>query len=843
MNVRKIMRCIALAVLSYDTALAQNPIINSQFTADPTARVFNGKVYLYPSHDIPSPIEKLKTWFCMPDYHVFSSENLMDWEDHGVIVSQDKVPWVQDGSYTMWAPDCVEKDGKYYFYFPAAPKGEEKGFGIGVAIADQPEGPFMPMWKPIEGVHGIDPCVLIDKDGQAYIYWAGAGLHMVKLKPNMTELASEPKLVEGLPEGFKEGPFAFERNGKYYFTFPWVREKDGTETLAYAMADHPMGPFTFKGIIMDESPTKCWTNHHSIVEYQGQWYLFYHHNDYSPKFDKNRSVRIDSLNFNPDGTIQKVIPTLRGVGLTKARSRIQIDRYSALQGKGIGIEYLDKNNCFAGWKTLFSKSNTAALIYNKVDFGNEKVEEITVRAKSSKGGVLVVRADGKKGNIIAKVKIPKSAGWKNIRAQVLHAPQGVHALHVSLQSGADVEVDWLGFDALPWEKGAFETHQYRNLFAEMGYKQADIDRKVNEVFNDVFYGKNKVYFEVGDSMGYVSDIKNNDVRTEGMSYGMMAAVQFDKKDIFDRLWRWSKKYMQHEEGPYKGYFAWSCKTDGTRNAQGAASDGELYFVTSLIFASNRWGNDTGINYLKEAQHILDCSMQKAGMDRTAPLINLEHQLITFTPDHWGGKFTDPSYHLPAFYEVWAKWANDGRSQFWKECAEKSREFLHKCINEKTGLNPDYCNYDGSLMKTGQLLGDAFRYDSWRVPMNIALDYSWACKDKEWQQKYANTLQNFLYSKGIDSFLDQYNVDGTMVEDILPAGTAPKALSHSIGFVATSAAASLVSNHVKGREFVSHFWNAKHEPDKEGFFDGYYDGLLRLFAFMHLSGRYQIIEPQ
>lgn len=111
MNVRKIMRCIALAVLSYDTALAQNPIINSLFTADPTARVFNGKIYLYPSHDIPSPIEKLKEWFCMADYHVFSSTNLTEWQDHGVIVSQDKVPWVQDGSYTMWAPDCVEKDG------------------------------------------------------------------------------------------------------------------------------------------------------------------------------------------------------------------------------------------------------------------------------------------------------------------------------------------------------------------------------------------------------------------------------------------------------------------------------------------------------------------------------------------------------------------------------------------------------------------------------------------------------------------------------------------------------------------------------------------------------------
>ena len=166
-------------------ASAQNPIISGQFTADPTARVFNGKMYLYPSHDIPSPIEKLKDWFCMPDYHVFSSSNLRDWEDHGVIVSQDKVPWVQDGSYTMWAPDCVCKDGRYYFYFPAAPKGEEKGFGVGVAVADHPEGPFMPMWKPIDGIHGIDPCVLIDHDGQAYIYWAGMGLHMAKLKSNM----------------------------------------------------------------------------------------------------------------------------------------------------------------------------------------------------------------------------------------------------------------------------------------------------------------------------------------------------------------------------------------------------------------------------------------------------------------------------------------------------------------------------------------------------------------------------------------------------------------------------------------------------------------------------------
>lgn len=404
------------------------------------------------------------------------------------------------------------------------------------------------------------------------------------------------------------------------------------------------------------------------------------------------------------------------------------------------------------------------------------------------------------------------------------------------------EIERLGEERLPYTKGAFATRRYRNLFAELGYKQKDIDKKLKSVFESVFYGPDKVYFEVGDSMAYISDIKNHDVRTEGMSYGLMIAVQFDRKDIFDRLWRWSKKYMQHQEGLLKGYFAWSCQTDGTRNAQGPASDGELYYVTSLIFASNRWGNSTGINYLAEAQNILNCSMQKIGMERVAPLINLEHQLITFTPDPFGGRFTDPSYHIPAFYEVWARWAEDGRSEFWRVCARKSREYLHKSIHPVTGLNPDYNNYDGTLLGSKRVIGDAFRFDSWRVPMNIALDYSWACADKKWQQEYGNKIQNFFYSQGIDSFVDQYNVDGTTVTELLDAGGYKK-LRHSLGLVATTAAVSLVCTHDKSREFVDRLWNAKHVPYDDGYFDAYYDGLLRLFAFMHLSGNYRIIFPQ
>lgn len=415
----------------------------------------------------------------------------------------------------------------------------------------------------------------------------------------------------------------------------------------------------------------------------------------------------------------------------------------------------------------------------------------------------------------------------------------------------------------PWKKGAFETRKYRNLFVEMGYQQKDVDAKVKEVFNDVFHGTNKVYFEVGDSMGYISDIKNHDVRTEGMSYGMMIAVQLGEKDIFDRLWRWSRHYMQHQEGPKEGYFAWSCKTDGTHNSEGAASDGELYFITSLLFASNRWGNDTGINYKAEAQRILNCTMPRQIHSDNPPqnfgpmgqqrgprqsfLIHPETKLITFTPEGFGQRFTDPSYHIPAFYEVWAKWADDGRADFWNECAIKSREFLHQAIHPQTGLNPDMCNYDGTLMQGfgGRRNGGAnFRYDSWRVPMNIVLDYEWSCADGDWQRQYGERIQNFFYRQGVSTFVDQYRIDGSLPADdeILQAGGFRK-LRHSIGLVATIASASMMCSHEKSKEFVDALWNAKHEPFEDGYFDAYYDGLLRLFAFLHLSGRYQVIFPK
>jgi len=419
-------------------ALATNPLIMDQFTADPTARVFEGKVYLYPSHDIPyRPGRGRTNWFIMEDYHVFSSENLSDWTDHGVILNQTNVPWLTRHAFDMWAPDCVSKNGKYYFYFPV-------GGHIGVAVADKPDGPFTPEPKPIADANGIDPCVLIDKDDSAYLYWARGRISVAKLKDNMVELDSQPQTITNLPtRGLIEGPFVFERNGVYYLTYPHVQTT--TERLEYATSTNPLGPYKPAGVILDESADGCWTVHQSIVEYQGQWYLFYHDKDLSPNFDKNRSVRADKLFFNDDGTIKKVLPTLRGVGIVSAQSRIQIDRYSAISSNGEAVSFLNPTNTFEGWKISFNGTNTWAE-FDSVDFGRSKLKSVHAHTASPTGGLLEIHEDKVDGPLIAFVKIKKNADWQVVNSKLAVVPTGMHNLFVVQSGRKDVDVDWISFE-------------------------------------------------------------------------------------------------------------------------------------------------------------------------------------------------------------------------------------------------------------------------------------------------------------------------------------------------------------------------------------------------------------
>lgn len=443
-----------LLILCYST-FAQNPLIRDQFSADPTARVIGGKVYVFPSHDIKcEDTQGRPDWFCMEDYHVFSSANLTEWEDHGMILSQYQVPWADSESYSMWAPDGIERNGKYYFYFPSKAKGHHledndpeingSSFRIGVAIADQAEGPYHPEDLPLANVHGIDPNVFIDHDGQAYLYWSQHNFYGAKLSENMMELASEPVTLKAFPdEGLKEGPFVFERNGTYYMTFPHVANK--TERIEYATADNPLGPFTFQGVIMDESPTGCWTNHQSIVNYKDQWYIFYHHNDYSPDFDKNRSIRADSLFFEENGKIQKVIPTLRGIGLTSAGSQIQMDRYSDKSNEGYRYEFIDPNNPFQGWKSIFDQKG-AWVKYNQVDFSGQNLKKFTGRIKTDNAeGNLEVRLGTSTGPLISILDVSTAADWSSYSANIQSEITGIQDLVLVFNGKGKLEVDWISF--------------------------------------------------------------------------------------------------------------------------------------------------------------------------------------------------------------------------------------------------------------------------------------------------------------------------------------------------------------------------------------------------------------
>lgn len=461
--------------------VAQNPIIRDQFTADPTARVFNDRIYLYPSHDIFPPEGQRQDWFSMEDYHVFSSENLTDWTDHGMIVTQNKVPWVRPNSYSMWAPDCVYRNGKYYFYFPSAPAAGG-GFAVGVAIADRPEGPFIPEPEPIKGINGIDPCVLLASDGNAYIFWGNG--RCAKLKDNMKELADDnPRetvkwgnrememvgvsCLKDLPNRQAEGPFAFEYNGNYYLTYPYVREK--TEVLAYAMSKNPMGPYEYKGLIMAEQPNGCWTNHHSIVNYKGQWYLFYHHNYFSPRDDKRRSACIEKLYFNPDGTIKEVKQTLRGVGINKATEKIEIDRYSTAS-TDVTEALIDTINTFRGFQATLPAKNSW-LRYADVDFSVIQDGYMIISVKAADDTEFTVREGSAKGKVLARVKLavrppepPAGAAanpmmsrfrrdqrgqWLTQTVTLDYVPKSVADVVVVNEGSGALSVDWVQFKNRP----------------------------------------------------------------------------------------------------------------------------------------------------------------------------------------------------------------------------------------------------------------------------------------------------------------------------------------------------------------------------------------------------------
>lgn len=379
------------------------------------------------------------------------------------------------------------------------------------------------------------------------------------------------------------------------------------------------------------------------------------------------------------------------------------------------------------------------------------------------------------------------------------------------------------------QKGAFYTGVYRNAFAEAGYAGIEIENRIDEIFNALFYGgeDERIYHPAGADMGYIEDTGNHDVRTEGMSYGMMMCVQMNRKEEFDRLWKWARTYMYLEEGDNAGYFAWSCRTDGTKNASGAAPDGEEFFAMALFFAAHRFGNGEGIfDYEREAQNLLHTCIHKgeAGTAGRA-MWDPENKLIRFVAEL---DFSDPSYHLPHFYELFGRWAKEEDRAFFMEAAAASRAYLKKACHPVTGLCAEYADFDGTphVQENAKERHDWFYSDAYRTAANIALDYAWFAAD-EWEVEEAGRLQGFFCGHPEpDAWEGIFAVDGTRIDG--------KAL-HPVALLATCAQAGLITEGENAEHCIRKLWET---PLRTGA-RRYYDNCLYFFAFLALSGNYRI----
>ena len=384
-------------------------------------------------------------------------------------------------------------------------------------------------------------------------------------------------------------------------------------------------------------------------------------------------------------------------------------------------------------------------------------------------------------------------------------------------------------------KGAYYTGRYDDLFAELLLlSESSIDQTIDSAFTLLFFGDGQsqriCYTGISDTtIAYIEDIANEDVRTEGMSYGMMIAVQMNRKDLFDKIWKWAKTYMQVKGGPHKGYFAWHCRTDGTIIDSNAASDGEEWFVMSLYFASARWGDGVGIfDYRNEADNILNTMLHKEeepGHDGVTDMFDKTRKLVVFVPTEEADWFTDPSYQLPHFYELWSMLGARDRA-FWAEAADSSRDLLRGAADPKTGLSPDYCMFDGTPVTSWRGRHGDFRFDAWRVAMNVAVDYEWFGKC-DWEVTECNRLLDFFTGRGIASYGNQYRLDGTELSG-----------DHSTGLVAMNAVAALASTNPDRKNFVEALWNT---PVPSGRYR-YYDGMLYMLAMLQVGGRFRIYGP-
>lgn len=367
------------------------------------------------------------------------------------------------------------------------------------------------------------------------------------------------------------------------------------------------------------------------------------------------------------------------------------------------------------------------------------------------------------------------------------------------------------------------TIQQENLFARIGISDEAVEQRIEECFNTIFFDENeRFYYQIDADKACMLDTGNIDARTEGMSYGMMMAVQRNRQDIFDKLWLFSKTFMWTPSGKYEGNFAWSTSHKGIKNADGPAPDGEEYYAMALMFASARWGDrEAPFDYTAQARDILrHCVHQEELVKGGRAMWDPANKLIRFVPE---ADFSDPSYHLPHFYKLFALHADEADRPFWAQAAQASIDYIKKSCHPVTGMASEYAEFDGTpkmlFKKKGQYYSDAYR-----VAINIALYTRWFGEEPGFD-KIADGLQAFFHKNPDPSDFRSYMVDGTPLEE--------KAM-HPTAIVASNAAASAASKGPYAEEWLRIFWNT---PLRKGN-RRYYDNCLYFFTLLLLGGQYK-----
>lgn len=426
MNISKILLlCSGCGLLNCLNVNAQRPIIQTKYTADPAPMVYNDTVFLYTTHD-----EDDAEGFKMQDWLLYTSTDMVNWTDHGVVASLKSFDWVKRDN-GAWAEQVVERNGKFYMYCPI------HGNGIGVLVSDSPYGPFKdPLGKPLvwqkEHWDDIDPTVFIDEDGQAYMYWGNPNCYYVKLNEDMISYSGDIVKLKETPEHYQEGPWFYKRNGHYYLAFASTCCPEG---IGYAMSDSPTGPWKTKGYIM--RPTeRTRGNHPGIMDYKGKSYVFGLNYDLL-KLETNthyerRSVSVAEMHYNEDGTIQEVPywadTKLEQIGTFNPFRKVEAE----IMAWGYGLKTApnaDKS------LSVVDVNNGEYICVRGVNFGKNKARRFEVSALPLEGGNLKIRLDAPDGKIVGNVNIPQGneTSKYELYSCEVNAVSGIHDLYLSFE--------------------------------------------------------------------------------------------------------------------------------------------------------------------------------------------------------------------------------------------------------------------------------------------------------------------------------------------------------------------------------------------------------------------------